>query len=133
MATEGVRGDRRGVSSVVAVLLMVAITVILASVVAVFVLDIGGNATQTSPQMGWEYDYNGGNVEATLVSGDAVDVEYLSVKGSACSHSLTGSGTVDAGTTLQIGNGCPTSGVSITVVWDSPEDDTTAIVGEFSN
>jgi len=112
---------------------MVAVTVILASVIAVFVLDIGANSTQTTPQMGWEFDFNEGDVQATLVSGDSIEGEYVFVRGDGCSVDPTGTDTIDAGTTLTIGNGCPTSEVTISIVWESPEDDTTAVVGRFSN
>lgn len=41
------------VSPVIAVILMVAITVVLAATVFVLVSDIGSNTSQQGPQMGW--------------------------------------------------------------------------------
>lgn len=62
--------DERGVSPVVGVVLMVSITVLLASVVGVFVMDLG-SGMGTTPQASFTYDgtavvMNGGtNVPAS--------------------------------------------------------------------
>ena len=60
----------RGVAPVIAVILMVAITVILASVVAVFVLDIGGGLSEDA-QAGLNIDQN--------VDDETVTVEIISI------------------------------------------------------
>jgi flagellin-like protein len=44
----------RGVSPVIAVILMVAITVILSAVIGTFVLDIGGSLSESPPSATWE-------------------------------------------------------------------------------
>jgi len=133
MRRQGILTTERGVSSVVAVLLMVAVTVILATTVGVFVFDIGSESTTTSPQIGWEYDFNGGDVEATFINGDAVEATYLTAKGDCSVSSISYAGTVDGGTTIQIGTGCDPSGETLRIVWDSPESDQSAIIGRFSN
>jgi len=130
---QGILTNNRGVSSVVAVLLMVAVTVILATTVGVFVFDIGSESTETSPQVGWEYDFNGSDVEATFINGDAVEAAYLEVKGDCSVSSIGYSGTVDGGTTIQIGDGCDISDETLRIVWNSPESDQSAIIGRFSN
>ncbi|EMA41669.1 type IV pilin [Halobiforma nitratireducens] len=48
--------DERAVSPVIGVILMVAITVILAAVIAAFVLDLGD--TSANPSAGIQYDYS---------------------------------------------------------------------------
>ncbi|SFR99971.1 flagellin N-terminal-like domain-containing protein [Halomicrobium zhouii] len=47
------------VSPVIGVILMVAITVILAAVIASFVLGLGDQAQQTTPQASFSFDYDG--------------------------------------------------------------------------
>ena len=57
--------DDDAVSPVIGVILMVAITVILAAVIASFVLGLGQDATNTNPQASFSWDY-----DADSVSGD---------------------------------------------------------------
>ena len=65
--------DDDAVSPVIGVILMVAITVILAAVIASFVLGLG-NQTGVSPQASFTSDYDAteGNVTITHDSGDAI-------------------------------------------------------------
>jgi len=49
--------DDDAVSPVIGVILMVAITVILAAVIASFVLGLGDQASQTTPTASWSFDY----------------------------------------------------------------------------
>jgi flagellin-like protein len=49
--------DDEAVSPVIGVILMVAITVILAAVIASFVLGLGDQAQQTTPQASFNFDY----------------------------------------------------------------------------
>jgi len=58
--------EERAVSPVIGVILMVAITVILAAVIAAFVLDIGPG--DTDPSASYETDIDGNEVEVTLNS-----------------------------------------------------------------
>ena len=74
--------DDRGVSPVIGVILMVAITVILAAVIAAFVLGLGDTNTST-PNVTWEYDYNStdDNVTVTMTGGDTFDPARVSIAG----------------------------------------------------
>lgn len=56
--------DDDAVSPVIGVILMVAITVILAAVIASFVLGLGDSAAQSTPQASFSFDYDG-SVSAT--------------------------------------------------------------------
>ncbi|WP_435124031.1 type IV pilin [Halobaculum sp. D14] len=51
--------DDRAVSPVIGVILMVAITVILAAVIGTFVLGLGQNLQTSPPQASFGFDYNG--------------------------------------------------------------------------
>jgi flagellin-like protein len=50
--------DDDAVSPVIGVILMVAITVILAAVIATFVLGLGDNLSNTAPQASFSFDYS---------------------------------------------------------------------------
>jgi len=82
--------DDDAVSPVIGVILMVAITVILAAVIGAFVLDIGNQQEQT-PQASVSFS-DGGSGDLTIShdSGDTLtwDDLYLTVNGSSSSASL---------------------------------------------
>ena len=86
--------DDDAVSPVIGVILMVAITVILAAVIATFVLGLGEQVSDTAPQASFSYDYENissgvndsfsssvisadGNVTATHVGGATIEAEQL--------------------------------------------------------
>jgi flagellin-like protein len=52
--------DDNAVSPVIGVILMVAITVILAAVIATFVLGLGDQVATTAPQASFQFEYDGG-------------------------------------------------------------------------
>jgi len=80
--------DDDAVSPVIGVILMVAITVILAAVIASFVLGLGNEATNTNPQASFSFDYEQTNDGASqgMVTikhdgGDTIAHEELYVRG----------------------------------------------------
>ena len=75
--------ENRAVSPVIGVILMVAITVILAAVIGTFVLGLGDQVQQTSPnaQWDWEEDSANNNLTITHEGGDPVEVTTLSTTG----------------------------------------------------
>ncbi|WP_225333985.1 type IV pilin [Halomicrobium urmianum] len=118
------------VSPVIGVILMVAITVILAAVIASFVLNMGNQAQQDPPQASFSFDFTNDNtVSGTTYdqltishgSGDNLPVERVKIKGtvdlgSGGTNASTGnyesdleftddfsvSGEVSAGTTVTV-------------------------------
>ena len=71
--------EDRGVSPVIGVILMVAITVILAAVIGAFVLGLGDQASSTAPQASFQYDFeNKQNVTITHGGGDDIQNSTLS-------------------------------------------------------
>ena len=81
--------DERAVSPVIGVILMVAITVILAAVIAAFVLDMGDELGDNSPsvQMSTDtdasYDENDSNVAVATIThdgGDEIDTNEIVVQ-----------------------------------------------------
>ncbi|KAB1185077.1 MULTISPECIES: type IV pilin [Haloferax] len=75
--------ESRAVSPVIGVILMVAITVILAAVIGTFVLGLGDQVSETSPQASFSFEYtdNGASTEDTFVvtheSGTAIKAGQL--------------------------------------------------------
>jgi len=73
--------DDRAVSPVIGVILMVAITVILAAVIGTFVLGLGDQVQSTTPQASFGFDTASGQEEVTITheTGDTIDAANLKV------------------------------------------------------
>jgi flagellin-like protein len=70
--------DDDAVSPVIGVILMVAITVILAAVIGAFVLDLGGSQEKT-PQASFDWEQNSTDaVTVTFESGESIGADRLS-------------------------------------------------------
>ncbi|AKH98112.1 type IV pilin [Halanaeroarchaeum sulfurireducens] len=81
----------RGVSPVIGVILMVAITVILAAVIGTFVLGLGENVSSTAPQaqLTMSADASTDNITVEHKGGDAIIASEIKVKVSNESKSVT--------------------------------------------
>jgi len=75
--------DDDAVSPVIGVILMVAITVILAAVIATFVLGLGDQVSNTAPQASFSTEYDSTNdwVEFTHDGGDSIKASNLIFRG----------------------------------------------------
>ncbi|MDZ7702013.1 MAG: type IV pilin N-terminal domain-containing protein [Halobacteriales archaeon] len=78
---DGWTDDERAVSPVIGVILMVAITVILAAVIGTFVLDLGQSAGQSAPQASLSVTIDSTNENVTIehTGGDAIDAKDTKV------------------------------------------------------
>lgn len=118
--------DNRGVSPVIGVILMVAITVILAAVIGTFVLGLGDSLGDSQPTAqltaGVDYGNTGGAIFVEHDGGDSIETDSLNVivnspdvgnsaegtigqrlgVGDAVTASLSGGGEVSAGQELRI-------------------------------
>ena len=74
--------DDSAVSPVIGVILMVAITVILAAVIGTFVLGLGSNV-ESVPSAQFSFDYSGGDVTVTHDGGDSIEASALTVSDDA--------------------------------------------------
>lgn len=83
MKLRGLLTDDSAVSPVIGVILMVAITVILAAVIAAFVLGLG-DTNSTGPSASFDYTYDQGTNDLTVRvdSGDTFTAERVSFTGS---------------------------------------------------
>ncbi|NHN41235.1 type IV pilin [Halorubellus sp. JP-L1] len=134
--------DNEAVSPVIGVILMVAITVILAAVIGAFVLGIGGSQEQT-PQASWEWnnDSTTGDpcgtgtlsgsptfgVTVQHKGGDEIETDNLELGGADCSSAS--SDTLSAGSSIHITGAAPDNTVNL--VWKSSQSDSTSILSSF--
>ncbi len=144
--------EKRAVSPVIGVILMVAITVILAAVIGTFVLGLG-ESVQSTPQAKFAFDYQNSNVMITHEGGDAIASEELNVTATSdfgfedASGSFTSpnnasvsfedmgiGGEVSAGNSVVIGN--TTDGGfdadTVRVVWSDMDTDKSATLSKWS-
>lgn len=104
MNIQNLFSDDRAVSPVIGVILMVAITVILAAVIGTFVLGLGDSLSQTSPTATYDWSQNefdsNGNYSATVehTGGDSIDPSSLAVTIDS-TESTTFSGDITTWTT----------------------------------
>jgi flagellin-like protein len=90
--------NERGVSPVIGVILMVAITVILAAVIGAFVLGLGDQVSETAPNAQISFDFDGNkSVTLTHDGGDPIanDSVTFNINGNATDDSV---GWVSGGT-----------------------------------
>ncbi|WP_153952673.1 type IV pilin [Halosegnis longus] len=116
--------DDSAVSPVIGVILMVAITVILAAVIGTFVLGLGSNV-QSTPTAQFDFEYNSGTVTVTHEGGDSIDPGTLSITdndgGSTTWSSYSGSSVSSGDSQDFTYNGAATE---IRVIWEPQSGDT---------
>ncbi|RKS83818.1 flagellin-like protein [Haloarcula quadrata] len=141
--------DDDAVSPVIGVILMVAITVILAAVIASFVLGLGDQAQQATPQASFSFEYEGppstGTNELTIThdGGDAIEAQEIYVRGefgsnggadSAGTWNSFSSGAAD-GSEISAGQSTSISvdaTYDLRVVYEPVEGDTSATLAQDS-
>ncbi|WP_416841220.1 type IV pilin [Haloferax sp. DFSO52] len=134
--------DDTAVSPVIGVILMVAITVILAAVIGTFVLGLGDQVSETAPQASFSFDYDGSStLTITHESGDAIDASRISLAGGGLDGkywddgSGATSGLVSAGasTTFVSGDGLSIgSGDKVRIIWTSESGSTSATLQSWT-
>ena len=136
--------DDDAVSPVIGVILMVAITVILAAVIGTFVLGLSDQVQNTSPnaQFTFNEDSNG-NLSMTHNSGESIDVGNLNVTSdgattvTAC-QDASGSngwsadnGTISAGSTCTVPDGQLDDDSTVSITWQSDDGTTSATLADY--
>ena len=132
--------DDDAVSPVIGVILMVAITVILAAVIATFVLGLGDQVSNTAPQASFSTDYNGGNYSVKVVhdGGDSISADELYIRGSELNKTGTWSGSISGDNSKVVAGDRQIIGVETTeafelsVVYQSANGDTSATLATAS-
>jgi len=133
--------DDDAVSPVIGVILMVAITVILAAVIATFVLGLGDQVSNTAPQASFSFDYDstGPSLDITHDGGDTIQGNELYVRGGGndleWQSGLGGSTEVRAGNSVTLGSGgsgSVSASDTIRVVYEAEEGDNSATIARWT-
>jgi len=128
------------VSPVIGVILMVAITVILAAVIASFVLNLGDQAQQQTPTVSFDFGYdasNDGKVTITHSSGDTVEKASIDITASGTSiddgDSTDWSGSeISAGDTYEAVPNSPfEEGDTVRITWTAESGGSSSTLAEF--
>ena len=133
--------EDRAVSPVIGVILMVAITVILAAVIGTFVLGLGDQVSDNAPQASFSFDFSSNDdgftgeaadvVNITHEGGETIENSTLDVSGDG-TNDLTydgansnwgDDGVVSASDEISYGN--VDSGETIRVIWTNPNGGST--------
>ncbi|MFA9502397.1 type IV pilin [Natrinema sp. H-ect1] len=115
--------DERAVSPVIGVILMVAITVILAAVIAAFVLDLGqGQSANAQAGISFDHDSSASTVTVTVNSVERADDLTLQ-----CADGSSPSGSIDASAgssaTVDYGSGeCSGSDIQVIGTLDGSDN-----------
>ena len=113
--------EDRAVSPVIGVILMVAITVILAAVIGTFVLGLGDQVSESAPQASFSFDFDGSNVTITHEGGETLESSQITVDGD--NSTPTGANNF-TGDTISSGDSSEYSGINsgetIRVIWTNP-------------
>lgn len=122
MEFKALLADEDAVSPVIGVILMVAITVILAAVIGAFVLGLGDQVDSTAPNAQLEFDGEpDDDLEVVHNGGDGLVQEEISMAGDAdagdCDDWASDGETITAGDTCDLPD--VDSGDSVSVIWES--------------
>ena len=127
--------EERAVSPVIGVILMVAITVILAAVIGAFVLGIGGE-TQETPQVSLSFDQDANGLDIEHRGGASVDADELEVRGNGYTGDSDWNSATDpspdpfsAGDVARIADGDLAPGERLNVIWTGGSDN--AVLGSY--
>ena len=118
--------DDRGVSPVIGVILMVAITVILAAVIGAFVLGLGDQVSNNAPQASFSFDFGTDNVTVTHTGGDDIESDNLELSSPNDTIKFA-NGTVRTGISQEIPYN---SSDTIRVIWTNPAGGSSNVLAE---
>jgi len=138
--------DEEAVSPVIGVILMVAITVILAAVIGTFVLGLGDQVSNTAPQASFTFDFDdstsascsdlsgAGALTVTHDGGDLIDPAQITISSDdsdsttwdSCDGSVT---DVTAGDNIEVDSD---STETIRIVWEASGGGDTSTIGKWT-
>ena len=129
------RKEGRGVSPVIGVILMVAVTVIISSTVSVFVLGIGDDINNSTPQGSFSFSEGcSGGIKVTYTAGDTLDGNRLYFTGSATEYNKPGSIEGWKGSEITGGDSVVVDvepGETLRLDWQDEESGDTATVSKY--
>lgn len=133
-----VEGDAQ--SEVIGTVLMVAITVVVAATIGLFVFGVG-QQSEVSPQVSFEFDFGETDVTITHDSGDTVpaadDLTTRVSDGTLDGDDWETVGDVDSGTSVTLthqtgGTDTAWDGETVRVVWTSGDGESSAVLARES-
>ena len=122
--------DDDAVSPVIGVILMVAITVILAAVIGTFVLGLGQKVGQSGPTASFTFDTaaNNADVDITIeATNKELNGKNIEVKSCSSNNPFKNGQKYSAGRTVT----CKGASSTIRIVWSSPESDKTSVLATY--
>jgi len=144
--------DDRAVSPVIGVILMVAITVILAAVIGTFVLGLGDQVQNTTPQASFGFDSadSATNVTITHESGNSIPASNINISATSNFNATGNTSATDnftsyswadfpsASTDVSAGSSVTVTsttggfgGETIRVIYSSPDSDSSSTLAKF--
>lgn len=126
--------DNDAVSPVIGVILMVAITVILAAVIGTFVLGQADQLNENAPTTSFDYEGSSGNpITVVHAGGDDfdpanVEVQYDGQTTTGLAEAWSGSGSAGGSHTTAEN---VAADQTLRVVWSSAEGGTSSTIGEY--
>jgi flagellin-like protein len=129
--------DDDAVSPVIGVIMMVAITVILAAVIGTFVLTLGNEGETPEPQAKFTLDDpSSGTLDITHENGDPIEESQITVVDSEGNAATCESGPSDwPDTEITAGDSCTIDGLSgdgtVRVTWESEDGSNTGTLATF--
>ncbi|CCQ33897.1 hypothetical protein HLRTI_001262 [Halorhabdus tiamatea SARL4B] len=122
--------EDRGVSPVIGVILMVAITVILAAVIATFVMNMGPSEEQ-APTSSWDFEYNSTLNFVNVTHDGGQDAVKSEISFSESVDTDFPDDTISAGDRAIIDVSSLSSGDTLEVIWNSDEEDKSDVLATY--
>ena len=126
--------DDDAVSPVIGVILMVAITVILAAVIGTFVLGLGDQVSDTAPQASFDFNFNETSEEVTITHEGGAQIDGSNLNITATNTTNWGAGSITAGTSTTVDYSASgldaSSGDEIRLVWKSSSGSDTQTIAK---
>jgi len=127
--------DDHAVSPVIGVILMVAVTVILAAVVGTFVLALGDEGETPAPQAKFTFDEAGTDITMTHDEGDPLPRDNIVViAGNGTTVTSCSDGDGWGATEITAGNSCTaefTDSGTIRIIWEFEDDSSSEPLAKF--
>jgi len=120
--------DDRAVSPVIGVILMVAITVILAAVIGTFVLGLGDQVQNNAPSANLDWDFSNNKVDHG--GGDTLDGNELTGSPGGAVQTVNSTGLATGDKVADLVGGGYSSGDTLRIIWDNPNGQSSQIIAE---
>jgi len=140
--------DEDAVSPVIGVILMVAITVILAAVIATFVLGLGDQVSNTAPQASFSFDFDEGSASGVTLTdagdngdltithdgGDTIDASRVTIQASPGGSAAGGTDVYTSGSKVMAGSSTTVNvdtDATVRVIYTGQTGDSSATLGKW--